>query len=367
MSNHRLTNIVKSLPASIPFVAPEEHERIVGQKFSARLGANENCYGPSPKVREAIKNLSVDIWKYPDPTAHDLKKVLANFYNIPDTNIVIGEGIDALLGYLVRLFVQVGDNVVTSNGSYPTFNYHVEGFGGQLFKCDYLDDKEDLQSLIDTASKTKAKLVYISNPNNPMGTWIRGEQIVALLEKLPNDSLLILDEAYAEFAPDEAKVPIFLDDPRMIRFRTFSKAYGVAGARIGYGIGNKELISEFDKIRNHFGNSLLSQVAAIAAIKDQRYLSEVVKKISLGREEIYQIAQSNGLSAIPSATNFVAIDCGKDGKFANQIMNGLLEAKLFVRKPMVAPLDRTIRVTVGRDEEIDLLKNVLPEVLKALR
>ena len=90
MSDHRLTNIVKSLPASIPFVAPEEHERIVGQKFSARLGANENCYGPSPKVLEAIKNLSVDIWKYPDPTAHDLKKVLANFYNIPDTNIVIG-------------------------------------------------------------------------------------------------------------------------------------------------------------------------------------------------------------------------------------------------------------------------------------
>ena len=282
-------------------------------------------------------------------------------------NSNLPEGIDALLGYLVRLFVQVGDNVVTSNGSYPTFNYHVEGFGGQLFKCDYLDDKEDLQSLIDTASKTKAKLVYISNPNNPMGTWIPGEQIVSLLDKLPNDSLLILDEAYAEFAPDEAKVPIFLNDPRMIRFRTFSKAYGVAGARIGYGIGNEELIAEFDKIRNHFGNSLLSQVAAIAAIKDQRYLSEIVKKISLGREEIYQIAQSNGLSAIPSATNFVAIDCGKDGKFANQIMNGLLEAKLFVRKPMVAPLDRTIRVTVGRDEEIDLLKNVLPEVLKALR
>ena len=200
-----------------------------------------------------------------------------------------------------------------------------------------------------------------------MGTWTRGEQIVSLLDKLPNDSLLILDEAYAEFAPDEAKVPIFLDDPRMIRFRTFSKAYGVAGARIGYGIGNEELIAEFDKIRNHFGNSLLSQVAAIAAIKDQRYLSEIVKKISLGREEIYQIAQSNGLSAIPSATNFVAIDCGKDGKFANQIMNGLLEAKLFVRKPVVAPLDRTIRVTVGRDEEIDLFKNVLPNVLKALR
>ena len=120
-----------------------------------------------------------------------------------------------------------------------------------------------------------------------MGTWTRGEQIVSLLDKLPDDSLLILDEAYAEFAPDEAKVPILLDDPRMIRFRTFSKAYGVAGARIGYGIGNEELIAEFDKIRNHFGNSLLSQVAAIAAIKDQRYLSEIVKKISLGLSLIH--------------------------------------------------------------------------------
>ena len=104
-----------------------------------------------------------------------------------DQNIIIGEGIDALLGYLVRLFIQAGDNVVTSNGSYPTFNYHVEGFGGQLFKCDYRDDKEDLQLLIDKASKTKAKLLYFSNPNNPMGTWMRGDKIVSLLEKLPDD------------------------------------------------------------------------------------------------------------------------------------------------------------------------------------
>ena len=198
-----------------------------------------------------------------------------------------------------------------------------------------------------------------------MGTWMRGDKIVSLLEKLPDDCLLILDEAYAEFAPNEAKVPILVDDPRLIRFRTFSKAYGIAGARIGYGLGSRELIGEFDKIRNHFGNSLLSQVAAIAAIKDQKYLSDVVKKISLGREKIYQIAKLNGLTAIPSATNFVAIDCGKDGNFATQVMNGLLEAKIFVRKPAVAPLDRTIRVTVGRDDDIELFKNVFPQVLKA--
>ena len=112
-----------------------------------------------------------------------------------------------------------------------------------------------------------------------MGTWTRGEQIVSLLDKLPNDSLLILDEAYAEFAPDEAKVPIFLDDPRMIRFRTFRRPTALRRSdRIWY--WNEELIAEFDKIRNHFGNSLLSQVAAIAAIKDQRYLSEIVKNLA---------------------------------------------------------------------------------------
>ena len=367
MNNQQLTKIVKSLPASIPFVAPEEHERSLGQKYAARIGANENCYGPSPKVLEAIKNLSGDVWKYPDPTGYDLKNALAKFYNISDQNIIVGEGIDALLGYLVRLFIQVGDNVVTSNGSYPTFNYHVAGFGGQLFKCDYREDKEDLKLLIETANKTKAKLLYFSNPNNPMGTWMHGDKIVSLLEKLSNDCLLILDEAYAEFAPNEIKVPLQIDDPRLIRLRTFSKAYGIAGARIGYGLGSRELICEFDKIRNHFGNSLLSQVAAVAAIKDQKYLSEVVKKISLGKEKIYQIANSNGLIAIPSATNFVAIDCGRDGNFATQVMNGLLEAKIFVRKPAVAPLDRTIRVTVGRDDDIDLFKSVFPKVLKASR
>ena len=367
MKSYRLTKIIKSLPASIPFVSPEEHERDVGQQFLARIGANENCYGPSPKVLEAIINASNDVWKYPDPTAHTLKKELAKFYNISDKNIIVGEGIDALLGYLVRLLIQVGDTVVTSNGSYPTFNYHVAGFGGKLLKCDYRDDKEDLRLLIDTAAQTKAKLVYFSNPNNPMGTWTRGEKILSLLDNLPNDCLLILDEAYAEFAPNEAKTQISVDDPRVIRFRTFSKAYGIAGARIGYGLASPDLIIEFDKIRNHFGNSLLSQVAAIAALEDQNYLLDVVKKTAVGREKLYETAKKNGLSAIPSATNFVAIDCGKDSSFAVQVMNGLLEANVFVRKPVVAPLDRTIRVSVGRDDELDIFDNVLPKVLKTLR
>ena len=144
----KLTRIVESLPSSVPFVGPETQERTNNQKFLSRLGANENVFGPSPKVFQAIKNSVNDIWRYADPESYDLKVAIGKHENIKLENIVIGEGIDGLLGYLCRLLVAPKTSVVTSKGAYPTFNYHVSGFGGNLHFVPYKNDYEDIEQLI---------------------------------------------------------------------------------------------------------------------------------------------------------------------------------------------------------------------------
>lgn len=367
MTGPRYTPLTKQLPATVPFVGPEAHERAIGRPFDARLGANENIFGPSPKAIAAMQASVGEIWKYGDSENHDLRAALATDQGITPGNIVVGEGIDGLLGYLVRLLVGEGDAVVTSDGAYPTFNYHVAGFGGVLHKVPYKDDHEDPAALMAKAAEVDAKLVYLANPDNPMGTWHPGADIVAALDNLPEGALLVLDEAYVEFAPAGTAAEIDINDPRVIRMRTFSKAYGMAGARVGYALGAAPLITAFNKIRNHFGMNRSAQIGALAALADQPYLAETCAKVATAREEIMRIAADNGLSALPSATNFVAIDCGQGGDFAKAVLDGLVNRGVFVRMPFVAPQNRCIRVSAGRAEDLAAFAAALPEALSEAR
>jgi histidinol-phosphate aminotransferase len=361
MTNARLTPLAQSLPATVPFVGPETQERARGAAFDARLGANENVFGPSPR---AIEAMAVEgQWMYGDPESHDLRIALAAHHGCRPDNIVVGEGIDGLLGYLVRLIVGQDDAVVTSAGAYPTFNYHVAGFGGALHTVPYVDDFEDPASLFAKAAEVDAKLVYLANPDNPMGTYHKGADIAAAMESLPAGSLLILDEAYVECAPDDATLPLSAEDPRVIRMRTFSKAYGMAGARVGYAIGHPDLILAFNKVRNHFGMNRAAQAGALAALNDQPYLETVLSQIADARARIFEIAKANGLTPLPSAANFVTIDCGKDAEFAKAVLDGLIARGIFVRMPFVVPQNRCIRISCGTDEMLDALAMALPDAL----
>lgn len=363
MPTPRFTQIARSLPATVPFVGPEAIERQTGRPFTARIGANESVFGPSPKVIAAIGDAAGDVWKYADPENHDLKVALARYHGVAPENIVVGEGIDALLGYTVRLFVEPDDRVVTSLGGYPTFNFHVNGFGGRLVTVPYRDDHEDAEALIDAAQREDARIVYLANPDNPMGTWLPAAAVQQMIDRVPAGALMILDEAYANTAPAGTIPPIDVANPSVLRFRTFSKAYGMAGMRVGYAIGEAGIVRAFDKIRNHFGMARLSQIAALAALCDQQYLAEAVSNIAVARQRITDIAAANGLTARPSATNFVAVDCGRDGTFARSVLDGLIARGIFVRMPGVAPLDRCIRISAGTAAELDALADALPQAL----
>ncbi|MET3790716.1 pyridoxal phosphate-dependent aminotransferase [Aquamicrobium terrae] len=361
------TPVIEALPSTVPFVGPEAQERATGHKFRARIGANESSFGPSPRVIACMTETAPDMWMYCDPDNHDLKLAAAAHHGVKPQNIVVGEGIDGLLSLLTRMYVSPGEPVVTSLGAYPTFNFHVANVGGRLVSVPYENDRENLDGLLDAVRRENARLVYLSNPDNPMGSWWEADDVTRFIEALPETTMFILDEAYCELAPASALPAIDVTRPNVVRMRTFSKAYGLAGIRCGYAIGEETVIAAFEKIRNHYGVSRMAQIAGEAALEDQAWLAEVVRKVDAGRRRITAIAADNGLQALPSATNFVAVDCGRDGAFALKLMEALLARGVFIRKPMVAGLDRCIRISVGLDHELDVLAEEMPKALAAAR
>lgn len=357
------TDLAARLPASVPFVGPEALERQRGVTFAARIGANESVFGPSPRVLAAIETGAGEAWMYGDPENHDLRHALAASLGIAPDEVVVGEGIDGLLGYVVRLFIGAGDRVVTSDGAYPTFNYHVAGFGGDLIKVPYVDDKEDPSSLLQAARDHGAKMIYLANPDNPMGTWHSADVIEAMIADLPAGCLLVLDEAYVEFAPDDAVPKLDVSNPQVIRMRTFSKAHGMAGMRVGYAIGHSDVIRSFEKIRNHFGMNRISQIAALVALEDQGWIDHVRAEVAGARERIAEIATDNGLRPLPSATNFVTIDCGRDAEFTKSVLDQLVANNIFVRMPFASPGNRCIRISAGQPADLNAFAMALKRVL----
>jgi histidinol-phosphate aminotransferase len=362
----KLTPLISSLPISVPFVGPEALGRKSGVPVVARMGANENVFGPSPKVIAALQENAQNAWAYGDPELYDLKQALARHLGVAPENIAISEGIDGLHGLTVRMFVEPGDKVVYTTGAYPTFGVHVKAFGGNLITTPYVDDREDLPTLLKLAKSECPKLLGLVNPDNPMGTWWPAADVQKLVDELPPETTLLLDEAYSEFAPEGTVPKIDVTRKNVLRFRTLSKAYGLAGMRVGYVIGHADVILNFDKVRNHFGVTRLSQVAALAAIQDQDWMHHVVREVAAARERLYEIARANGLKPIPSATNFVTIDCGRDGDYAKAIVEGLLQHGVFIRMPSQPPQNRCIRISAGTKKNLDLLAEVLPVVLKSL-
>ncbi len=359
----RFTPIIASLPSSVPFIGPEALERRSGEKIAARIGANESVFGPSPNAISAMQAAAAESWAYGDPENHDLKVAIAKSVGVGPENIACGEGIDGLLGLVVRLFIDPGDAVVTSLGAYPTFNFHVAGFGGKLWTTPYVEDHEDPETLLQLAKTACAKLLYFANPDNPMGTCHPARTVQNLIDNTPLETMLLLDEAYIEFAPDGTAPAIDTGRKNLLRFRTFSKAHGLAGIRVGYAIGHPDIISAFDKIRNHFGISRISQAGAIAAIQDNNWLAHIKSEVANARIRIADIANANSLKPISSFTNFVTIDCGRNGAHAKSIVDGLLTHGIFIRMPGVAPLNRCIRISCGQKKDLDLLAEVLPKYL----
>jgi histidinol-phosphate aminotransferase len=337
---------IGALPLSRPFVAPEELARRAGPRSLLRLGANESAFGPPPQavaaMREALERSS---W-YGDPESSDLRVALAARHGCAVENVTVAAGIDDLLGLAVRAYLSPGDVTVATLGTYPTFAYHALGYGARLETVPYRPDgKVELEALARAAHATRARVVYLANPDNPSGSFAERAEVERFLGELPADCLLVLDEAYADYVPPSERLPA-TEDPRVVRMRTFSKAYGMAGARIGYAVAHADVGRNFGKIRLQYGVNRTAQIGALAALANDDFVAHVVRETELGRREYFELARALEIGTLPSRTNFVCFDlCSRER--AETMLEELLGRGVFVRKPGAAPLDGYIRVTVG--------------------
>jgi histidinol-phosphate aminotransferase len=340
--------------------------REAGRRELVRLGANESAFGPSPKAVAAMSAELPRLSWYGDPESLDLRDALAQKHRCSPEQILVGAGIDDLMGLVVRAFVAPDAPALATRGTYPTFNYHVVGYGGRAIYAPYRDDgTPDCDALLAASRLESPPLVYLANPDNPSGRFIARDEMAAFYEALPGDCLLLLDEAYADFVDEsELLAPSFED--RLIRLRTFSKAYGMAGARIGYALATERNIATLAKIRLQYGVNRNAQVGALASLSDGGFRRYVVGETARAREDYYALARELGRRFIHSRTNFVCIEIDTAER-ATRVMNELLARGVWVRKPGSPPLDAYIRVSAGTEPMRrafgDALRAVLSEIL----
>jgi len=338
--------VVEAVPATTPFIGPEQLMRETKQAQLVRLGANESAFGPSPRAVEAMSRALPRLAWYGDPESLDLRDALAEKHRCVPEEILVGAGIDDLMGLAVRAFAGPGDTALWTLGTYPTFSYHVIGYGGRPLTVPYrTDGTPDCDALIETARRESPTIVYLANPDNPSGRFTDRRELIAFYEALPHDALLLLDEAYADFVDEADLLPPSFDD-RLVRLRTFSKAFGLAGARIGYALSSRRNIEIFSKIRLQYGVNRNAQIGALESLRDEPFRRHVVDETAQAREEYYRLAQELGRRYIESRTNFVCIDFGT-ASAATRVMSDLLAHGVWVRKPGAPPLDSCIRVSAG--------------------
>ena len=349
-----------------PYVAGksiEEVEREIGAKRWIKLASNENLLGPSPKAVAAIREELLNIYLYPEGPCPVLRKALAEKFSLPEEMVVVSNGADNLILMIANAFVNEGDEVVMADPTFPVYTNVTQMMGGKAVKVRLKDYIHDLDGMTEKIH-TKTKLVFICNPNNPTGTIVTRESFNHFLSKLPSRVIVILDEAYGEFVEDPF-YPNGLDYIQkrrpIIILRTFSKVYGLAGLRIGYAFGRKDLVNCLYQVRDPFPVHRLAQVAAVAALSDQAHAGKSIEMVCEGRRYLYRELDRMGLTYVPSQANFIFIDFGKDSE---KVFQALLKEGIIIRPGKAWGYPTCARVTIGRMEDNQRFIKALKKIMK---
>lgn len=318
----------------------------------------------SAQAANAISTCVQKLSSYNDPDCYELRQALVVRFGCSLEGVLVGSGIDDLLNLACRTFLAPGNHAVATFGTYPTFRYFVEACGGILETVPYLDGHVDVAAMLESTTRHKAKLLFLANPDNPTGTFLKLESIWELARELPAYCLLLLDEAYGDF------VSLHLNEPprmsNVVRLRTFSKAYGLAGLRIGYALACTRIINRMSRVRVQFGVNEVAQAAALASLRDIEFVKSVVSKVDQGRAELVGLARQLRVGTLPSWTNFVTFDLGSCDT-ADVVYRRLLDEKdIFVRRPAVDELRQLIRVTVGTEAELKYFAESLEHIMTTL-
>jgi len=348
--------IPENIAAIIPYPPGkplDELEREYGVRESIKLASNENPWGPSPKVVRALRSELLNLHRYPDGSCYYLTKAIASKIGVDTEEIVIGNGSNEIIEFLVKAFVMEGDEVVTSHPSFLMYQKFVQVRGGVNYVVPLKDMKHDLEIILEMISE-KTRLVFLDNPNNPTGTIVKPVDLYSFFSRVPEHVVVVLDEAYVDFMDDCSRLDVYslirnnAGRCAVVLLRTFSKAYGLSGLRVGFGVMARELSSCLHKVRQPFNVNQMAQVAATAALEDEEYFIKTLEKTRKGLVFLSKEVDRIGCTSYPSQTNFFLIDIKGD---ADKLYEAMLHEGVIVRSMSSYGFSSFIRVTVGTEEE----------------
>ncbi len=347
----------------IPGKPVEEVQRELGLSDVLKLASNENLFGPSPKVVEAIRAAASDVNYYPDGGAYYLREKLAARFGVKFENVVVGNGTDELIRILCTATLGPEDEVVFADPSFVMYKISAMVSDATLVSVALRDDlTHDIPAMLDRVTD-RTKLLFVCNPNNPTGTFNKKDDIRKLIDEVPDHVLVVFDEAYYEYA-DDPDYPQTLDyfkaGKDVVVLRTFSKIYGLAGLRIGYGFVSEEMGDVVHRVRNPFNVNQLAQTAAMAALDDQEHVRSAIEFCKKGRSQLYAEFDKMGLSYAPTQANFILVDVGRDSV---EVFGELLKKGVIVRPGTHLGFPTRLRITMGSESDNEKLVRALKEVL----
>ncbi|MCG2589235.1 histidinol-phosphate transaminase [Rhodohalobacter sulfatireducens] len=365
----KIENLV---PKNIQSLQPYEAGKTIKEvrkryepKRISKLASNENRLGCSEKVNQAIMEASREIQDYPDPLASNLRQKLADLYQVSESEILLGAGSESIIGMLCRTFFKDDENAVTANGTFVGFFVQSGVRGIQVKKVPLTKDyRFDVEGILD-AVDGKTKMIYIANPNNPTGTYITKKEYRNLLDEIPENVLLVMDEAYHEYSRSVVDYPNSLLNRRknVITLRTFSKAYGLAGMRVGYAIAQEELIEQMIKTKLTFEPTRLGQAAAKAAMDDQSFVEKSVKAVIKEKEKLYDFFDEHEVRYVRSIANSVMMIL-EDENAARSFTEKMMKQGVILRRTHAFKLPNCIRITIGTEEEMNHFKESYSKLLE---
>ncbi len=340
----------------------EDVQRELGLSDIIKMASNENALGPSPIAIEAIKANLDRVHYYPDGNCFYLKEKISALYGIDASCLLIGNGSDELLRLIAETFIDPGDEVIFAQPTFSEYEFTDSVMGAKCIKVKLKNYRHDLEAMLQAVSE-KTKIIYVCNPNNPTGTIVKGTEIEAFIKQIPRDVLVIFDEAYCEYA-DQDKFISGLEYVKQMRnvivLKTFSKIYGLAGLRVGYGLTTPEIADAVKRVFEPFNVNTLGQVAALAALDDHRHVENSLQMNRRGRDYLYDALTEMGLEYVPTQSNFILIDVKQD---CQEVSARMQQNGVIIRPCASFGYDSHIRVTIGTEEQnhrfIAALKKVL--------
>ena len=353
---------IRSLSPYVPGKPVEELQRELGLTRVIKLASNENPLGPSPKAMAALSGAQTTLHRYPDGGGTQLRQAIADRWKVAGDQIILGNGSDEILGLLARTFLNPGDEAIMADHTFVIYKMEVTAVHGKPVVVPLVDWTHDLESMA-RAITPRTKLLFLCNPNNPTGTMVSAEAVDRLMARVPEDVIVVFDEAYFEYVRN-SKFPDAMayvkQERNAIVLRTFSKIYGLAGLRIGYGVSTSEIIGFLNRVRPPFNANSLAQKAALAALGDDEHVAKSRTVNAAGMEQLEQGLRALGMTPIPSETNFLYFDAKRDGR---SVFDALLREGIIVRH-----IEGTmIRVTIGLTDENDAFLRAFKKVLGGAR